>query len=321
VKSTLIFVLTLSAAVLALSLTGRARAQSTGEGSVDERIAETLAEIERTEAQKSRVDAEIHGLGARRAAARERLTERTRALYRVTRAGMLPLAGGFSALLSHAARVDRLERMVETDVKAYSELASRGRALRATSGELTETLEEARQRLVALEQEKSRFDEVVRESSVWDDAFAMGGQGYSSGGDGSYGAFRVIDDPAFRAPSFASQRGRLAMPIAGTVDLRAANRGDGDGLEVLAQSGAAVRAAEEGRVAFAERHGAYGLMVIVDHGDSYFTMYGGLESVDLRVGDRVPRGGRMGAVGATGTLFFQVRRGTTTLEAAAWLGL
>ena len=69
------------------------------------------------------------GGGTARAGARQSVTTRTRALYRLSRAGVLPLAGGFDALLGHAARVERLTRMLERDVEAMGELARRESAL------------------------------------------------------------------------------------------------------------------------------------------------------------------------------------------------
>jgi septal ring factor EnvC (AmiA/AmiB activator) len=107
--------------------------------------------------------------------------------------------------------------------------------------------------------------------------------------------------------------------VSGTVDIRAANR-DGEGVELLAPPGAGVRAVEEGRVAWADRHGSFGLMVIVDHGDRYFTVYASLGSTDVRVGDHVSRGARLG-VTSERPLFFQVREGARALDASGWLGL
>ena len=67
-------------------------------------------EVERVRTRRARLDAEVEGLIGRRDGARRRIRDRVRALYRLRRAGVLPLAGGFEALLRHLARVDRLER-------------------------------------------------------------------------------------------------------------------------------------------------------------------------------------------------------------------
>jgi septal ring factor EnvC (AmiA/AmiB activator) len=85
-----------------------------------------------------------------------------------------------------------------------------------------------------------------------------------------------------------------------------------------------VRAVSAGRVAFSDRYGSYGRLVILDHGDGYYTVYGGLGAVEVRVGDDLSRQARIGSIGtdfAPAALFFEVRKGTRTLDPRAWLGL
>ena len=73
-------------------------------------------------------------------------------------------------------------------------------------------------------------------------------------------------------------------------------------------------------MAFAHTHATYGRLVIVDHGGSYFTIYGGLGRIDVSVGQSLSRGGVIGTLDGS-ALFFQVRRGTRALPARAWLGI
>jgi len=64
--------------------------------------------------------------------------------------------------------------------------------------------------------------------------------------------------------------------------------------------------------------------VILDHGDGYYTVYGGLGAVEVRVGDDLSRSARIGSIGtdfSPPALFFEVRKGTRTLEPRSWLGL
>jgi septal ring factor EnvC (AmiA/AmiB activator) len=85
-----------------------------------------------------------------------------------------------------------------------------------------------------------------------------------------------------------------------------------------------VRAVYAGRIAFADRYGPYGRIVIVDHGDHYYTVSGNLGSSDVKVGDEVTAGERLGTVGDEGQgamLYFEVRHGTETVTPAPWLGL
>jgi septal ring factor EnvC (AmiA/AmiB activator) len=88
--------------------------------------------------------------------------------------------------------------------------------------------------------------------------------------------------------------------------------------------GSPVRSVFPGRVAFADEYSDYGTTVILDHGDGYFTVSANLKVIDVRVGDDVGASSRIGSVGDTGEgslLYFEIRRGTDTLNPAEWFGI
>jgi murein DD-endopeptidase MepM/ murein hydrolase activator NlpD len=72
------------------------------------------------------------------------------------------------------------------------------------------------------------------------------------------------------------------------------------GVDYAAPSGTAVRAVGEGRVDFAGWQNGYGNVVKVDHGNERETTYAHLSRIDVRAGERIEQGERLGAVGATG---------------------
>ncbi|UJR79623.1 murein hydrolase activator EnvC family protein [Sandaracinus amylolyticus] len=285
---------------------------------LDERIASALSDVERANADHARVETEIAGLTEGRAAANRRVRERTRALYRLTRAGVLPLAGGLDSMLGHVARVERLQRMVRHDLDALSDLRARAAALRTEAGRLGERIDTTRARMARLEAQKSALEEDVRRATLYGSAFSDATFGTSTSTSG-YG-LRLVDPPAAPAPGFESQRGALALPLAAPRAIREATREQGAGIELDGVRGAPVRAAADGRIAFSDRHPSYGRMIIVDHGEGHFTIYGGLARSDAPIGAQVTRGATLGAVD-TEPLFFQVRRGTRPLDARTWLGL
>ena len=297
--------------------------------SLDDSIARALSEIEAATARKARVEAELSGIGERRAAARRRLKVRARALYRVTRGGMLPLAGGFDSLLAHLGRLERMRRMVEQDVHAIDGLRDRARDLREQTARLADEVDTARQRFTDAQSRKRAFEEEERTSQAFASAFVTSvapARQQPAPPEPEYGVIRVVDDPGAERAGFESQRGTLAIPVSGQIQIRDGRRGEseGPGLEMLAAAGAPVRAAADGRVAFADRYGSYGRLVILDHGDRWYTVYGGLGSLDVRVGDEVSRSARLGTVGsdvAPASLFFEVRRGTRTVDPRPWLGI
>ena len=107
---------------------------------------------------------------------------------------------------------------------------------------------------------------------------------------------------------------RIAWPVQGPLGDGFGPRGAGfhAGLDVLAQAGAPVAAAAPGRVAYARPRDGWGLLVTIAHGDGVRTLYAHLARVDVRLGERVRAGERVGRVGATGNatgphLHFEVR--------------
>ena len=68
----------------------------------------------------------------------------------------------------------------------------------------------------------------------------------------------------------------------------------------------------------------YGKIVILDHGDEFFTVSGHLSEIHVAVGDRVREGETIGSVGDTGSLrgarlYFELRRGSEALDPVPWL--
>jgi septal ring factor EnvC (AmiA/AmiB activator) len=141
-----------------------------------------------------------------------------------------------------------------------------------------------------------------------------------------------LAESAAAISGFRDARGRLPWPAQGDVvtgfgrqrhpiyDTYTLSRG----IEVGAPAGDPVTAVHAGRVAFADWYSGYGLLVIVDHGSNYFTLYGHLAQVAVRVNDRVDGGQLIGKVGETGSLtganlYFEVREGADALNPTAWL--
>lgn len=283
--------------------------------SIDRRLADL--EVEEKDAKK-----ELADLGGKIADAHARSLARGRAFYRLTRAGMLPVGGGFDELVSHALRVERSRRALA------NELANEQK-LRAHGGELSRTLERIARDRVALagqrstmEQARAAMEDDSRRAQAFERAFSTstGSSDYVA----VYGGNGVA--PSGGGSGFASARGRLLFPLAGRSEVRPARREgtDGPGLEIKSSLGATVRAVYAGRVAFADRYGPYGRLVIVDHGDHYFSVCGNLASIEVKVGDEVSAGERIGSVGDEGRgpmLYFEIRHGTETVQPTPWLGI
>jgi murein hydrolase activator len=96
-----------------------------------------------------------------------------------------------------------------------------------------------------------------------------------------------------------------------------------NGIEIGANQGAPVRAVHGGTVAYVAPFTGFGLLVILDHGDNAFTVYGHLAGTALRPGGTVARGQVVGAAGAnpagTGATYFEVRVDGRPVNPLQWL--
>jgi lipoprotein NlpD len=120
--------------------------------------------------------------------------------------------------------------------------------------------------------------------------------------------------------------GRLAAPVDGPITKQYSlapgpNRSEGIGFGVPA--GTPVRAAGPGEVALiSESLGDLGTIVIIRHRDDVMTVYGRVANVSVERGQTVAQGQSIGAVagGPNPELHFEVRRGTESVDPAAYLG-
>jgi septal ring factor EnvC (AmiA/AmiB activator) len=287
----------------------------------DVEMAHVLDEIEAQSARQTHLAGELSQLDEQKTLAGKALRMRVRALYRITRAGMAPVAGGFDAVRKHVARVHRLSTLIRNDATQLKVLGVRGATLRAESTLGAASLTRARAQLAQLQQHKATAPGNPGDSLA---PMLADGSAHASSGGAFYGLRLADDAPA--TDSFEALRGKLAAPVSGELRVVDARReeSDGPGLEFQAPAGTTVRAAAAGRVAFCDRYGSYGRLVILDHSNGYYTAYGGLGVIEVRVGDDLSAQARIGTIGndaAHSALFFEVRKGTRTLPPRAWLGL
>lgn len=135
--------------------------------------------------------------------------------------------------------------------------------------------------------------------------------------------------PADPQTPFASLRGSLVWPANG----RAAHgfgdaRGDGslrwNGVLLEAPRGAAVRAIHHGRVVYSDWLPGMGLLLVIDHGAGYMSLYGHNESLLREPGDWVAPGEAVASVGDTGGrsqagLYFEIRKDGRPVNPRPWM--
>ena len=130
------------------------------------------------------------------------------------------------------------------------------------------------------------------------------------------------------AEPFASMRGRMAWPVTGKIAIRFGATDDSgrrsSGILVSAKTGTPVHAVSHGRVAFADWLRGYGLMIIVDHGDGYLSLYGCNETLLKDVGDWVSTGETLASSGESGGqktpgVYFELRAKGQPVDPRPWL--
>ena len=130
------------------------------------------------------------------------------------------------------------------------------------------------------------------------------------------------------AEPFAELRGRLNWPLRGRIAGRFGGAVDGErssqGVLIAAKEGGEVRAVSHGRVVYADWLRGYGLLLIIDHGEGYLSLYGDNETLLKEVGDWVDAGevvassGDSGGRGAAG-LYFELRHDGKAFDPAEWM--
>jgi septal ring factor EnvC (AmiA/AmiB activator) len=138
---------------------------------------------------------------------------------------------------------------------------------------------------------------------------------------------RIDKFPTDSKDAFAKLRGKLAWPASGRlVASYGQTRAGGvkwDGVLVAGAAGTPVRAVYHGRVVYADWLSGLGLLVIVDHGDGYLSLYGHNERLYKEVGERVTAGDTIATLGDSGgrpraELYFEIRKGGRPVDPRPW---
>jgi septal ring factor EnvC (AmiA/AmiB activator) len=142
------------------------------------------------------------------------------------------------------------------------------------------------------------------------------------------------DAPALPSPGVGLEalRGRLEWPVRGRITAPFGKYKHPEfaaeivrkGIDIEAPDGAEIRAVENGRVVYAEHFSGYGRMIIVDHGERYYTIYGHLFEIIKKTGETVSRGEVLGRAGDSDSLngaklYFEIRKDGHSVDPIAWL--
>jgi septal ring factor EnvC (AmiA/AmiB activator) len=133
--------------------------------------------------------------------------------------------------------------------------------------------------------------------------------------------------PPDNATAFGRSRGQLPWPVAGRVTAQyGETRASGvkwEGVVIATDRDAPVKAVSAGRVVYADWLPGLGLLVIIDHGEGYLSLYGHNDRLLKASGESVAAGEAIAAAGDTGgraapELYFEIRRGGKPVNPAPW---
>ena len=202
----------------------------------------------------------------------------------------------------------QLDIQRETLADAQRALADQQAVRQQAIADISATLQTDQQRLAELERDQERLNALLGE----------------------------IQDVAVRSESlspanlqpFADTRGTLAMPVNGAPANRFGERRNADirwrGWLISAEQGEPVQAVHGGRVIYSDWLRGQGLLVVIDHGDGWLSLYARNHSLLRRVGDRVKSGDLVARAGASGGseasgLYFEIRRDGKPVDPADWI--
>ncbi|RMF80145.1 MAG: hypothetical protein D6739_10480, partial [Nitrospirae bacterium] len=124
----------------------------------------------------------------------------------------------------------------------------------------------------------------------------------------------------------AAARGQLPWPVEGeVVGFFGVPEGEpprpARGIRIRPRAAGPVRAVWDGEVVFADRFEGYGLLLILDHGSGYYSVYGHAAGLLVGPGDRVRKGQVIAeAAGPDGEpLYFEIRDGGRPVDPLHWL--
>ena len=298
-------------------------------------------------AKKAEAEALDHAMAERHAVLRQRVV----ALYRWQRSGSpMVILNGTESLASFMHRKHYLQAALTYDQQLAAQLREASQRQALLQQELAEKLEqldsqkqalgaakeavrrEAEKKktiLVSLRREKATRSRALREMEMAAQRLA-----------------RMLDEMSRRAvgrpsetpvaPSTGSgldaMRGRLDWPVRGRVSAPFGKYKHPEfaaeivrkGIDIDAPLGDAIRAVERGRVVYAGQFSGYGNMMIIDHGERYYSIYGHLAEILKKNGEAVRRGEILGRVGdgdswSGAKLYFEMRKDGRSVDPMAWL--
>lgn len=187
-----------------------------------------------------------------------------------------------------------LEQLKKKTLSKQKELEGNKQSRRKTLKELAKLSKKETRKLSSLKQDQKQLNgliEKLRLLASQPDAIRMG-----------------------KVP-FGSLKGKLKWPAKGKV-----KKGSSPGVSIKAVAGQSVRSVGYGRVVFSDWMRGFGMLVIIDHGDGYMSLYGQNESLLKKQGEMVEPGTVISTSGSEDEsgLYFEIRKDASPQDPRKW---
>jgi murein hydrolase activator len=217
-------------------------------------------------------------------------------------------------ILNVRSELDRRREEREAEASRYSQLASeRTRKLQ----DLQRSARNTERRLVQLQRDESRLNGLLAalERARRDEASRALRGGVSATGSITTADLGKLDWPV--EGTIVYRFGRDTLPSGGIIRW--------NGVGIAAPIGTPVKAVESGTVRLVGQFGTYGLTIVLEHGNGYYSVYSHLETAAVKLGNTVSKGKVIGTVGGQNSdygphLHFEIRgENQIALDPTTWL--
>jgi len=294
------------------------------------------------EEQRRETESQIAAIAPRIAREKDFLRKRLAALYRLGGLSYVRLLLSIDDRRDPVQAMSMLSFLVSRDARAVTRFQSEREQLRARTTELADRerkvaaarrIVEQRQRAVAAARaDKERTLLSLRNQGNASEQKLAELEEKAKRLEHLLDVLSRQNGAAAAATDIRSVQGALAWPVQGKIiehfgkqrNAKFSTVTFSNGLKIAAAPGAEVRSVFAGTVLFSQWFKGYGNLVILDHGNRVFSLYGNLKSPAVAVGDRINAGQALAGVGESedahsGYLYFEIRQDNKPEDPQKWL--
>lgn len=268
--------------------------------------------------------------------------KRLTALYKMHMMGRMDLGLMPSSIFDFFVHQNAMKRVVEADYETIARQNNDVKAIEKLEGE-TEKEIQIKMRLEAELNEQIRIKQAetqkkelilkeIRQKKELSLAAVESLKLAAAQLDGKIEKIQPVRIKKTENGSFYDHQGRLMIPVEGEIISQFGNSSSGayniftfqKGIDIKAKRGEPVKSVFRGEVMFAQWLKGYGNVLIINHGDSYYTLYAHVEEMFKKEGEMVETGDVIATAGDTGSikgtcLHFEVRYHGKPLDPMKWL--